>query len=86
MLVRLASGDIGEEEACTTQRTKVAEQQESTEWPADAKITALTKQIYDVQFHGQGLAQNMMCNILFTHGQLLNDARLVGAGAFVDRL
>ena len=27
---------------------------------------ASTKQVYDFQFHEQGLAQNVMCNILFT--------------------
>ena len=37
-LVRFASG-IGEEEARTTQRTKVVEHVESIEQPADAKIT-----------------------------------------------
>ena len=31
-------------------------------------------------------AQSMTCNILFTHEQPLNDERLVGAGALVDRL
>ena len=37
MLVRLASGDIGEEEARASQRTRVAEHVESVVLPADAE-------------------------------------------------
>ena len=61
MLVRLASRDIGEEEAFTTQRTTVAEHVESVESPADEEIPPQHP-------HGHGLAQNMMC-YMFVHEQ-----------------
>ena len=58
MLVRLANGDIGEEEARATHRTRVVEHVVSTEKQVDAEITPQLSpnKFYDVQFHRQVLA------------------------------